>query len=1026
MSDQAAPAAEGGSDEYAEGSGEGADASATEEAAAAADEAGEPEVEAVKTLPPVELAPLPEDYVPVADLPPLPEPFARSEEGRPIPLPGVESLFLTGTTAELVGLVPKPAPDAAAAPAADAGAAAEGAAAAGGSGAAAVPASPPGPLGLILIPKEVLLEDMRFRGAISDFHIIKQRVMDADYDTLVFRANDDDVYGDGNNWMVALTREAADVWRGIEDEAARRLELAALEAAHAAAEKAKPRSQRVRKVKPWESLGSEVDIEEMSVRPRREAIRLVVQRRRREFNQPLGSASSGGAAAAAAGPKLGDKDAHELWNSSQNECRPFKDPNFDMRRMELDAATQAVAPLRTAGVQAGGPPPRPAATQTTAQDMPADAKAALLGAGKGAAGSVADFMERVRDRVELALVQNEITNIFKDDLSALSDEADGPGGGAGNRKENLISEAQSFTHLLYSKAKVVSAIQWLPHRRGVVAVSCTEALPHSERVARLGKAVASAHILVWSFKDPIHPEMVLQSPWEVAAFQFNPAQPHILAGGCYNGQVVMWDLSAEAERINRKAAAAAGGGGAGAKADAASVGGAAAEPGAAAAPAPGGAALLGSSSLAVPSAGGGGGSAADSDAHIPIVRHRFMTDTQFSHHQVVTDLQWLPGVEISHRGKVTKLADGATKECNFFATIAADGRVLFWDARVERLLKKGKKADEVLDLVWKPIHAVHLISLIGMDLGGTRFAFDPKRIDQGLFFVGSFDGELVYADFVKPEHEENPDYAKSTLQAHVGPIISLERSPFFDDVILTCGDWQWQVWREGAAATAPLFQSGYAADYYTAACWSPTRPGVAYLADQTGALEVWDLLDRSHEPSLRVQVAAAPIMSLSFNPAPPSANVTQQAAQQLLAVGDATGVLRIMELPRNLRRPVHNERKLMASWLERQEARLADVGGRAPCRAAARKEADEHKKEAEAAAAAEVAAKEAAAKDAAAAAAAGLPAPTEKKAKAAQPEFDEKAEQEYQKLEARFRQQLGLTSGGEAPGGSAQGKANGL
>jgi hypothetical protein len=35
---------------------------------------------------------------------------------------------------------------------------------------------------------------------------------------------------------------------------------------------------------------------------------------------------------------------------------------------------------------------------------------------------------------------------------------------------------QSFTHLTYSKNRVVSAIQWLPHRKGVVAVACTEAL----------------------------------------------------------------------------------------------------------------------------------------------------------------------------------------------------------------------------------------------------------------------------------------------------------------------------------------------------------------------------------------------------------------------------------------------------------------------------------------------------------------------------------------------------------------------
>ncbi len=53
------------------------------------------------------------------------------------------------------------------------------------------------------------------------------------------------------------------------------------------------------------------------MRPRREPIRLTVQRRRRDFNQP--------------GAKLADKDAHELWNSSQMECRPFKVCRLDAR-----------------------------------------------------------------------------------------------------------------------------------------------------------------------------------------------------------------------------------------------------------------------------------------------------------------------------------------------------------------------------------------------------------------------------------------------------------------------------------------------------------------------------------------------------------------------------------------------------------------------------------------------------------------------------------------------------------------------
>ena len=56
---------------------------------------------------------------------------------------------------------------------------------------------------------------------------------------------------------------------------------------------------------------------------------------------------------------------------------------------------------------------------------------------------------------------------------------------------------------------MVSAIQWLPHRKGVVAVACTEATSHAERVGQAGRP-QYAYILVWNFKDPINPEYVLQ------------------------------------------------------------------------------------------------------------------------------------------------------------------------------------------------------------------------------------------------------------------------------------------------------------------------------------------------------------------------------------------------------------------------------------------------------------------------------------------------------------------------------------
>lgn len=52
------------------------------------------------------------------------------------------------------------------------------------------------------ISKEKLIKDMQFRGAISDFHPIKEHIIYADYDPLLMRSNVDDLYGDGNNFEV--------------------------------------------------------------------------------------------------------------------------------------------------------------------------------------------------------------------------------------------------------------------------------------------------------------------------------------------------------------------------------------------------------------------------------------------------------------------------------------------------------------------------------------------------------------------------------------------------------------------------------------------------------------------------------------------------------------------------------------------------------------------------------------------------------------------------------------------------------
>jgi hypothetical protein len=78
--------------------------------------------------------------------------------------------------------------------------------------------------------------------------------------------------------------------------------------------------------------------------------------------------------------------------------------------------------------------------------------------------------------------------------------------------------------------------------QGVVALALTSRATFSDRVAAFGRPHAH-HVLIWSFRDLIHPYMILECPHEVTTFDFNPLQHHIIAGGCSNGQMVQWEIS---------------------------------------------------------------------------------------------------------------------------------------------------------------------------------------------------------------------------------------------------------------------------------------------------------------------------------------------------------------------------------------------------------------------------------------------------------------------------------------------------
>lgn len=158
------------------------------------------------------------------------------------------------------------------------------------------------------------------------------------------------------------------------------------------------------------------------------------------------------------------------------------------------------------------------------------------------------------------------------------------------------------------------------------------------------------------------------------------------------------------------------------------------------------------------------------------------------------------------------------------------------------------------------------------------------------------------------------------------PSAALEQSPFFPDLYMSVHDWRFNVWRSGR--NQPVFSSPVSKVAYTCGKWSPTRPGVIILGCANGWLQCWDLSDSSFAPSMQLKATHVRTTTIGFPRTSASAggnasnaagaSAVALASAQLLALGDDVGTLHVYEVPRSISRPVVNEKIIMANFIERE------------------------------------------------------------------------------------------------------------
>eukprot|EP01116_Phalansterium_solitarium_P006606 TRINITY_DN1892_c0_g3_i2.p1 TRINITY_DN1892_c0_g3~~TRINITY_DN1892_c0_g3_i2.p1 ORF type:complete len:826 (+),score=283.39 TRINITY_DN1892_c0_g3_i2:183-2660(+) len=571
--------------------------------------------------------------------------------------------------------------------------------------------------------------------------------------------------------------------------------------------------------------------------------------------------------------KFVDSDAHD----GLVECRQFRNPNFELVRTEQDVAVQAVPVQLEIGVQTSWFGKANSATQFQPYanaDVGRDAESAddTL---------VAGFLSSVWRGLEYSLQQNETIDIFKDDFRDLIEEDML----VGDKSDNQLKEFQSFTDYEFSKDKYISSLDWKPEGKGVVSVACTERMDPDEAPSVAGK-VAPSVILVWDFIDPINPQLILEAPSDILQFRYHPRKSNIIVAALVNGQICLWDTTEAQKKV-----------------------------------------LIQKSKSNV-------GEDEDIRRTVSVIPFFVASSVEYSHTKPATSIGWLPHA-VGYDGSIMRTLP--SNEYNYLITTSYDGQVLFWDTT--RFINRHElPQDDVLDMSWEPVFRIELFDVVPGPEGGELHipvVYPLKALLVAFeghhhLYIGTMQGELLFIDWKDIEYNRAKESIRRTELEHFGAIVSLQPSPFMPEVLVSAGEWSIHIWRDGISRA--LVSSPAASSQVTCVRWSPTRAAVLFVGKQDGTVDIWDLLDKSHVPSLTQHVCSC-VTTMEFLPNKPQAdnaqaNNQQDTSMQLLAVGDAQGRLHILEVPRNLAQKVGqktSEKVMLQNFFKREENRVAYV-----------------------------------------------------------------------------------------------------
>lgn len=468
-------------------------------------------------------------------------------------------------------------------------------------------------------------------------------------------------------------------------------------------------------------------------------------------------------------------------------------------------------------------------------------------------------------------------------------------------------EEKSCFRSAKTKDKVVSSVSWHSMWSGIIAVAYTnvahyDTIKVTKEVDEIEQDIYGYNsVLLWSIYDSLDPILYLESTREVRTVSCCPFNENLLIGGCVNGQVILWDLQDKlkaAEKIE---------------------------------------ALTEEQQKyrSVIYSQIGWPKKIDSETFI---RQTASSNLRTSHAFDVTDFAWIhPDIEIADNGKLKTLTEEAERSLQFMST-SLDGCILIWNLKVNRAFDLATESlsekvpinpselgmavspYRVLNGNWEPLYKVivgtparvPLTSLSFTEIeikyhskggrGATeRRTFHPlvqpiKESATQTVLLGSLYGEVFKIswtgqdDDIEPAANAEDCKFVSRVKIHDGSIVCTARNPFCKNIFATVGGKVFAIWVDSLLDKPLMWKK---TQYrLTKAVWSSYRPSQMFITGERGNVDVWDFMHSSNAPIATQIISGDALIGIFMNEI--------QNEDRVMAVADLNGSLRIFRLSDSL------------------------------------------------------------------------------------------------------------------------------